>query len=345
MQKKGENLIFLAPCCQQPNSMSLLLSCFAALSLHPYVHVSALVPAEVPVTRRDFFSQPQGVMPGAAAGAISVAALQGWSPFQHLIPAANAVEGATDPLASISINRIDFPDPQFISTVIVDSQSTSAGLELDDLKVAGRSIVYVKSVVPDGVASKQGIEKGMVLLKYPDASVAKKRIKSGPYPIVLQFYNLSEGTLSSTDDGRTASAQEALESAQAQKAVATPTESDLYGSRGAGLSTQTIRKPAAGTCTAKSQKGDVLEVKFEARIGGRGGIIYDSSEESGNGLYKLGKGEVIAGVDLGTVDMCVGEVREIDIPSTLGYGAKGNPLYLIPPGSRLFWRVELISLQ
>jgi len=285
-------------------------------------------------------------MPGAAAaaGAISVAALQGWSPFQHLIPAANAVEGATYPLASVYINRIDFPDPQFISTVIVDSQSTSAGVELDDLKVAGRSIVYVKSVAPDGVAAKQGIERGMILLKYPDASVAKKRIKSGPYPIVLQFYNLAEGTLSSTD-GRTASAQEALESAQARKAVATPTESDLYGSRGAGLSTQTIRKPPAGTCTAKSQKGSLMEVKFEARIGGRGGIIYDSSEESGNGLYKLGKGEVIAGVDLGTVDMCVGEVREIDIPSSLGYGAKGNPLYLIPPGSRLFWRVELIGLQ
>jgi hypothetical protein len=225
-------------------------------------------------------------MPGAAAGAISVAALQGWSPFQHLIPAANAVEGATDSLASISINRIDFPDPQFISTVIVDSQSTSAGLELDDLKVAGRSIVYVKSVAPDGVAAKQGIKKGMVLLKYPDASVAKKRIKSGPYPIVLQFYNLSEGTMSLT-------AQEALESAQTQKAVATPTESDLYGSRGAGLSTQTIQKPPVGTCTTKSQKGDVLTVKFEARIGGRGGIVYDSSEESGNGLYKLGKGEVI----------------------------------------------------
>ena len=328
--------------------MSLLLSCLVALSLHPY-NVSALVPAKVPVTRRDFFSQQQGVMPGAAAaaaaGAISVAALQGWSPFQHLIPAANAVEGATNPPASISINRIDFPDPQFIrDTVVLDSQSASAGVELDDIKVAGRSIVYVKSVAPDGVAAKQGIEKGMVLLKYPDASVAKKRIKSGPYPIVLQFYNLSEGTLSSTD-GRTGSAQEALESAQAQKAVAAPTESDLYGSRGAGLSTQTIQKPPAGTCTAKSQKGDLLEVKFEARIGGRGGIIYDSSEESSNGLYKLGKGEVIAGVDLGTVDMCVGEVREIDIPSTLGYGAKGNPLYLIPPGSRLFWRVELIGLQ
>ena len=329
--------------------MSLLLSCLAAFSLHSYEYVSALVPAEVPVTRRDFFSQQQGVMPGAAAaaaaGAISVAALQGWSPFQHLIPAANAVEGATNPPASISINRIDFPDPQFIrDTVVLDSQSASAGVELDDIKVAGRSIVYVKSVAPDGVAAKQGIEKGMVLLKYPDASVAKKRIKSGPYPIVLQFYNLSEGTLSSTD-GRTGSAQEALESAQAQKAVAAPTESDLYGSRGAGLSTQTIQKPPAGTCTAKSQKGDLLEVKFEARIGGRGGIIYDSSEESSNGLYKLGKGEVIAGVDLGTVDMCVGEVREIDIPSTLGYGAKGNPLYLIPPGSRLFWRVELIGLQ
>ena len=318
---------------------------FAALSLHP--QASALAPSEGQVTRRGFLSHQQ-VIPAAAAFAAVAAtsnAPPGWFPIQQLIPPANAIDddGLSSPPPAISISSLDYPNTQYITTLILDGpSSSSAGLELADVKVEGRSVVYVKSTTPDGEAVKQGIEAGMILLKYPDSSAAKKRIKAGPYPIVLQFYNLAENNAKNTRQGKL-SAQEALELAQGQKAVPAPTESELYGNRGAGLDIKTIQK-APASCTTKSKKGDVLRVKYEARIGGRGGIVYDSSDESGNGLYKLGRGEVIAGVDLGTVDMCVGEVREIDVPSPLAYGAKGNQLYLIPPGSRLFWRVELVGL-
>ena len=317
---------------------------FAALSLHP--QASALAPSEVQVTRRGFLSYQQ-VIPAAAAFAAVAAtsnAPPGWFPIQQLILPANAIDddGLSSPPPSISIGSIDYPNTQYITTLILDGPSSSAGLELADVKVEGRSVVYVKSTTPDGEATKQGIEAGMILLKYPDSSAAKKRIKAGPYPIVLQFYNLAENNAKDNGEGKQ-SAQKALELAQGQKAVPTPTESELYGNRGDGLDIKTTQK-APASCTTKSKKGDVLEVKYEARIGGRGGIVYDSSDESGNGLYKLARGEVVAGVDLGTVDMCVGEVREIDVPSPLAYGAKGNQLYLIPPGSRLFWRVELVGL-
>jgi FKBP-type peptidyl-prolyl cis-trans isomerase len=311
---------------------------FAALSLHS--HALALAPSEVPVTRRGFLSRQQAIPAAAIVAAATSKAPLGWSPIEQLIPPANAIDGdSSSPTSAISISSLDYPNTQYITTLILDGPSSSAGVELADVKVASRSIVYVKSTTPDGEATKQGIEPGMILLKYPNSSAAKKRIKAGPYPIVLQFYNLAENN--ATRDGKL-SAQEALELVQGQKAVPTPTEAELYGNRGAGLGIKTIQK-APASCTTKSEKGDVLEVKYEARIGGRGGIVYDSSDESGNGLYKLGKGEVIAGVDLGTVDMCVGEVREIDIPSPLAY-PKGNQLYLIPPGSRLFWRVELVGL-
>ena len=61
-------------------------------------------------------------------------------------------------------------------------------------------------------------------------------------------------------------------------------------------------------------------------------------------MFVLGSGNIARGVDLGTYNMCLGEVRELSIPSALGYGRQGSRLYGIHiPGSfRLFWTVELV---
>ena len=95
----------------------------------------------------------------------------------------------------------------------------------------------------------------------------------------------------------------------------------------------------------KSRRGDVLEINYEARIGGKDGPVYDSSAERGTGqlyMFVLGSGDIVRGVDLGTYDMCPGEVRELSIPSALGYGRQGSRLYHIPVSFRLFWTVELV---
>ena len=55
-----------------------------------------------------------------------------------------------------------------------------------------------------------------------------------------------------------------------------------------------------------------------------------------------GAATLCGGVDLGTYDMCPGEVRELSIPSALGYGRQGSRLYRIPGSFRLFWTVELV---
>lgn len=53
----------------------------------------------------------------------------------------------------------------------------------------------------------------------------------------------------------------------------------------------------------------------------------------------------LRGVDLGTYDMCPGEIRELTIPPELGY-RNGSKLYKrIPPNSQLFWRIELVELN
>ena len=114
-----------------------------------------------------------------------------------------------------------------------------------------------------------------------------------------------------------------------------------------GLQINTIKK-ANAKCAVKSRRGDTMQVRYEARVGNSEGIIYDASEWRGTGQpysFVLGNNDVLRGVDLGTYDMCPGEIRELTIPPELGY-RNGSKLYKqIPPNSQLFWRIELVELN
>ena len=52
---------------------------------------------------------------------------------------------------------------------------------------------------------------------------------------------------------------------------------------------------------------------------------------------KLGAGQIIEGVDLSLLDMCVGEKRKLVIPSHLAYGPGGYGT-VIPPGNSLVFK-------
>ena len=62
---------------------------------------------------------------------------------------------------------------------------------------------------------------------------------------------------------------------------------------------------------------------------------FDSSRDRDSPFeFTLGSGQVIKGWDQGLVDMCIGEIRKLTIPSDLGYGDRGSPpkipgLYII----------------
>ena len=60
--------------------------------------------------------------------------------------------------------------------------------------------------------------------------------------------------------------------------------------------------------------------------------------------FTLGEGQVIAGWDLGLRDMCVGELRELVVPSQYGYGEfpVGDK---IPPRALLLFYVELLKIS
>jgi FKBP-type peptidyl-prolyl cis-trans isomerase len=74
------------------------------------------------------------------------------------------------------------------------------------------------------------------------------------------------------------------------------------------------------------------------------GKKFDSSVDHGQPFtFKLGAGEVIPGWDEGVSGMKVGGKRQLKIPASLGYGARGAG-GVIPPNATLIFDVELLAV-
>lgn len=89
----------------------------------------------------------------------------------------------------------------------------------------------------------------------------------------------------------------------------------------------------------KPENGDKVFVDYEGRLESDGSV-FDSSYNRSPFSFKLGKGQVIKGWDLGIASMTLGEVAELVIKSDYGYGASGSPPK-IPGGATLIFKVEL----
>ncbi|KAF8323890.1 immunophilin [Clavulina sp. PMI_390] len=93
------------------------------------------------------------------------------------------------------------------------------------------------------------------------------------------------------------------------------------------------------TCDIKSEKNDMLSMEYTGRL-------LDGGKHKGRGPFQfpLGAGRVIRGWDEGLIDMCVGEKRQLRIPSDLAYGSRGAG-GLIPPNADLVFDVELLEIS
>jgi FKBP-type peptidyl-prolyl cis-trans isomerase len=236
-----------------------------------------------------------------------------------------------------AIQVADPPLPQFLSSVVLDEPGVSAGVQLYDVKIGINTYTAVKSVQSEGIAAKSGVQEGMILLgKDKTAAQTVNRIKNGPYPIVLQFYDLAEGSPARTS-------LEALQLTMKRGEAELARKDPPLQSKGTGLIVKTVRKGDCQGGTAK--RGDTLVMNYEARVASPGGPIYDSTSLRGKSVeFTLGKNEAIKGVDIGLNGMCQGEVRELDIPNLLGYGQFGSDYFDVPGDVRLWWRVELVKL-
>ncbi|XP_017890635.1 46 kDa FK506-binding nuclear protein [Ceratina calcarata] len=91
-----------------------------------------------------------------------------------------------------------------------------------------------------------------------------------------------------------------------------------------------------------AKSGKFISVYYVGRL--KNGKKFDATTQGEGFKFRLGKGEVIKGWDVGIIGMKVGGKRRITIPSAMAYGAKGSPP-VIPGNSTLIFEVELRNIH
>jgi len=135
--------------------------------------------------------------------------------------------------------------------------------------------------------------------------------------------------------------QQQQQKAQTPKAENSPAQKESKG--GAEQETKMISgmkviitKPGQGSAEAK--RGESVRVMYVGRLAT--GKVFDQSE--GPFEFRLGKGQVIRGWDLGVEGMRIGEQRTLIIPPELAYGSKGMPP-VIPKNATLRFDVKMVK--
>ncbi|KAF4635490.1 hypothetical protein G7Y89_g2597 [Cudoniella acicularis] len=89
------------------------------------------------------------------------------------------------------------------------------------------------------------------------------------------------------------------------------------------------------------KKGDRVGMRYIGKL--VDGKVFDSNKSGKPFSFKLGKGEVIKGWDIGVAGMSVGGERRLTIPANLAYGGKAQPG--IPGNSTLVFDVKLLEIK
>lgn len=105
-----------------------------------------------------------------------------------------------------------------------------------------------------------------------------------------------------------------------------------------GMKYRILRKAQA----RKPNAADKVQVHYKGWLDNK--QIFDSSYRRGETI-EFGLNQVIKGWTEGVQLMHEGEMIELDIPSALGYGARGTPGGPIPPNAQLHFIVELIKIK
>ena len=234
----------------------------------------------------------------------------------------------TDPSMKLGLqlaNRIDDSSSSFLRLPdTVDTGTTN-----------GNSIVYVQRIVVPS-ARNANIQEGMILRQYNDAKQLQELLlRAESYPITLEFQKPNDtGPLDAPSSSSSSSLSYRIVtiSPTCTTTTSTPTTSSMD-----------LPTPS------RSQRGNVLSIIYEARLDSPTGRIYDASYQRGTQQQPyqmvLGSGDMIIGVDQGLYDMCLGEVRGLEIPSRLAYGDRGNRMFQIPPNRNLYWKVQLVRID
>jgi len=88
-------------------------------------------------------------------------------------------------------------------------------------------------------------------------------------------------------------------------------------------------------------QGDAIFVNYEARVAR--GEVYDSNTEIGRPVpLKLGMGQIVKGWETALLNMHIGDIGRIMIPSALGYGEQGY-LGKVPRHADIIVEIEIVA--
>lgn len=122
-------------------------------------------------------------------------------------------------------------------------------------------------------------------------------------------------------------------------AASGPTGVDSYTTTDSGLQYHDL-KTGDGASPTKGQK---VTVHYSGWL--TNGKAFDSSKKRNKPFtFELGKRKVIRGWEEGVATMKVGGLRQLKVPSALGYGAVGSPP-VIPKNATLIFEVELLEIS
>lgn len=164
------------------------------------------------------------------------------------------------------------------------------------------------------------------------------------YRIIAATLAVTAGLFSGALDGTTArlAAVAHAEKTAAPNPTQAPTQAPTQG--GTMVTTPTGLKyidKQVGT-GAEAVKGKLVSVHYTGRLAD--GKKFDSSVDRNEPFsFTLGAGQVIKGWDEGVAGMKVGGKRDLVIPASLGYGARGAG-GVIPPNAELHFEVELLGV-
>ncbi|TFY64101.1 hypothetical protein EVJ58_g2850 [Rhodofomes roseus] len=91
----------------------------------------------------------------------------------------------------------------------------------------------------------------------------------------------------------------------------------------------------------KAKNGDTLSMRYIGKL--QSGKVFDENKKGAPFRFRLGKGEVIKGWDIGIAGMQVGGERKVIVPPNMGYGSKKSGP--IPPNSTLTFEVKLLKIN
>lgn len=252
--------------------------------------------------------------------------------------------------------------------------SGGLGIELGEVEFRTNLRVFVKSVNPDSLASRLGIEKNWIFVSLNDLSV--ERTNAEGVPLILAGILKDRSTdqirmkfrvpgffrqrLSQLSEGESVTTQVAP--------AGDTTLRNLDGSIRGGGSPRTSQLDqkitvtqlvAPSRCNRGAKVEDLLEISYVGRVL-ETGQMFDGSAITLNGdgipgrgndvtlYFVLGKqpfGQFPPGWDTGLYGMCIGERRRLIIPPVLAYGAVGVSRRGIPPDATLQYDITLVSVN